>query len=47
MLIKTDEEERNEEMENHRQEVNVIEDQIKILKGEIKNKYEIISKQMG
>ena len=47
MLIKADEEERNEAMEKHRQEVNVKEDQIKMLKGEIKNKWEIISKQMG
>ena len=47
LLIKTDEEERNEAMEKHRQEVNVKEDQIKMLKGEIKNKWEIISKQMG
>ena len=47
LLIKTDEEERNEIMEKHRQEVNVREDQIKMLKGEIKNKWEIISKQMG
>ena len=46
-LIKADEEERNEIKEKHRQEVNVKEDQIKMLKGEIKNKWEIISKQMG
>ena len=46
-LIKSDEKERNEEMEKHRQEVSVKEDQIKMLKGEIKNKWEIISKQIG
>ena len=46
-MIKADEEERNEIKEKHRQEVNVKEDQIKMLKGEIKNKWEIISKQMG
>ena len=34
-------------MEKHRQEVAVKEDQIKMLKGEIKNKWEIVSKQMG
>ena len=47
LLIKTDEEERIEANEKHRQEVSVKEDQIKMLKGEIKNKWEIISKQMG
>ena len=47
LLIKTDEEERIEANEKHRQEVAVKEDQIKMLKGEIKNKWEIISKQMG
>ena len=47
LLIKADEEEREEAKEKHRQEVNVKEDQIKMLKGEIKNKWEIISKQMG
>ena len=45
-LIKEDEEERNELNEKHRQEVNIKEDQIKMLKGEIKNKWEIISKQL-
>ena len=47
LLIKTDEEERNEANEKHKQIVDVKEDQIKMLKGEIKNKWEIISKQMG
>ena len=47
LLIKNDEEERKEAQEKHLQEVAVREDQIKMLKGEIKNKWEIISKQMG
>ena len=46
-LIKSDEEERNEIREKHRQQVDIAEDQIKMLKSEIKNKWEIISKQMG
>ena len=47
LLIKNDEEERREVQEKHLQEVAVREDQIKMLKGEIKNKWEILSKQMG
>ncbi len=47
LLIKNDEEERKEAQEKHLQEVAVREDQIKMLKGEIKNKWEILSKQMG
>jgi dynein light intermediate chain len=47
LLIKNDEEERREVQEKHLQEVAVREDQIKMLKSEIKNKWEILSKQMG
>ena len=47
LLIKNDEEERKEAQEKHLKEVADREDQIKILKGEIKNKWEILSKQMG
>ena len=47
LLIKNDEEERKEAQEKHLQEVAVREDQIKMLKGKIKNKWEILSKQMG
>ena len=47
LLIKNDEEERKILKENHLKEVENREDEIKILKGEIKNKWEIISKQMG
>ena len=46
-LIKNDEEERREVQEKHLQEVAVKEDKIKMLKSEIKNKWEIFSKQMG
>ena len=38
---------RNKVNKKHKQIVDVKEDQIKMLKGEIKNKWEIISKQMG
>ena len=47
LLIKNDEEERKILKENHLREVADREDEIKMLKGEIKNKWEIISKQMG
>ena len=47
LLMKNDEEERKEAQEKHLQEVAVREDQIKMLKGEIKNKCEILSKHMG
>jgi dynein light intermediate chain len=47
LLIKNDEEERKEVQEKHLQEIAVREDQIKMLKAEIKNKWEILSKQMG
>ena len=47
LLIKNDEEERREVQEKYLQEVTVKEDQIKMIKGEIKNKWEILSKQMG
>ena len=47
LLIENDEEERKILQENHLREVADREDQIKLLKGEIKNKWEILSKQMG
>ena len=47
LLIKNDEEERKILQENHLREVASREDTIKLLKGEIKNKWEILSKQMG
>lgn len=47
LLIKNDEEERKILQENHLREVAEREDTIKLLKGEIKNKWEILSKQMG
>ena len=47
ILIKNDEEERKEAQEKHLKEVAEREEQIKILKSEIKNKWEILSKQMG
>ena len=47
LLIKNDEEERKILQENHLREVADREEQIKLLKGEIKNKWEILSKQMG
>ena len=47
LLIKNDEEERKILQENHLREVAFREDHIKVLKGEIKNKWEILSKQMG
>ena len=47
LLIKNDEEERKILQENHLREVAYREDEIKLLKGEIKNKWEILSKQMG
>jgi dynein light intermediate chain len=47
ILIKNDEEERKEAQEKHLKEVADREEQIKILKSEIKNKWEILSKQMG
>ena len=47
LLIKNDEEERKILQENHLKEVADREDEIKLLKGEIKNKWEILSKQMG
>ena len=47
LLIKSDEEERKILQENHLREIAEREETIKLLKGEIKNKWEILSKQMG
>jgi dynein light intermediate chain len=47
LLIKNDEEERKILQENHLREIADREETIKLLKGEIKNKWEILSKQMG
>lgn len=46
-LIKSDEEERKLAQEKHLKEVEETEEAIKTLKGEIKNKFEILSKQMN
>ena len=46
-LIKSDEEERKLAQEKHLKEVEDTEEAIKMLKGEIRNKFEILSKQMN
>ena len=46
-LIKSDEEERKMAQEKHLKEMEEAEEQMKTLKGEIKNKFEILSKQMS